>query len=416
MNTDTIQKKKTTEQGFQVPASGGMKILRITSFGYVGGGVENGILLLQPVLEDMGHTVKTLSSDHNSLVKHFSDYEFRALSSQPGILKLLYRAWYPHSFFALRKVLKEYQPDVVQVHSLFEVSASVLFLLRKYPTVLTVHGAEDYTKELLLWAFPLHFFKKKNDFSIKNLTFFGYAHYLYHRCISIPVFHVGFRNVDVFVSFSEYMQRILKKEGFESVCIPNGTDLFEPSPIHAKQKNILFVGRLEKIKGVQTILEALPNIIKKHPSVTYTIAGTGEYEKVLKQMVHQRGLSRAVTFVGHKSRNELYKEYKKSTIVVVPSIWPEPFGKVGIEAMSVGRPVIASDVGGISDWLEDGKSGFLVQPGDVQAFVEKIDTLLSDTKLLEKMSQEAVHQSEKFSIQKHADKIVNIYESVLKQK
>ncbi len=390
-----------------------MKILRITSLGYVGGGVENGIELLQPVLTDMGHEVRILTSDHNQAVRHFSHYEFKALAYQPMILKLFYRVFYPQAFFALRRALKDFEPDVVQIHSLFEVSPSVLFLLKRYPTVLTIHGAEDYTRGLLLWAFPLRFFKHPHDLTRKNLTFAGWLHYLYHVLVSIPVYRLGFRNVDRFVVFSTYMQLILRDEGIESVVVPNATELFEPIPIDTKGAKILYVGRLEKIKGVHDVLEALPAVLREHPQAHMTIAGRGEYEQELRDFVRTQGLDKYVTFAGHLTRDQLYEEYKKCTVLVVPSVWPEPFGKIGIEAYSVGRPVIASDVGGISEWLTDGETGYLVPAQDSKAFAQKLNTLLENEELLQTMSHKALERAQEFSIEEHARRIVAVYEQAL---
>ena len=393
-----------------------MKILRITSLGYVGGGVENGIELLQPVLERMGHEVRILSSNHNPAVKHFSHYEFRALSSQPMILKALYRIFYPHAFFALRRALKDFKPDVVQVHSLFEVSPSVLFLLKNYPTVLTIHGGEDFTAGLLLWVFPLRFFRNTESLTRNNLNLVGWLHYLYHHLLSIPVYRLAFRNVDRFVVFSTYMQKLLNREGIIATYVPNATELFSPAPINPESRVVLYVGRLEKIKGVQYAIEAMRDIIQPYPDAHLLIAGRGEYEQDLKQCVIDNNLSEHVTFVGHCTREQLYEHYKKACCVVVPSVWPEPFGKVGIEALSVGRPVIASNVGGISEWLLDGETGYLVPAEDAVSIRDALQKLFSDRTLLEQMSARAIEQAQQFSIENHANQMLGLYGEVLERK
>ena len=104
-----------------------------------------------------------------------------------------------------------------------------------------------------------------------------------------------------------------------------------------------------------------------------------------------------------------------STIIIVPSIYGEPFGLVGVEAFSVGRPVIASRVGGIPEWLDDGKTGFLVDPGNPEQISEKVIKLFSDKKLLEEMGKNAHKKAEQFSIDKHTKKIEKIYLDVIKK-
>lgn len=389
-----------------------MKILRVTSLGYVGGGLETGIELLQPVLTEMGHEVRILTSDHNSEVVHWSDYEFPALSSVPFPLRALYRAWYPAAYRKLREVIEEYRPDVVQFHSFFELSPSVLFAVRDVPAVVTVHGAEDFTKELLLWAFPPHFFRSGAPFTKRGLTFVGWLHYLYHRLVSMSLFRRGFRNVERVVVFSEYMQKMLARDRIASVCVPNATALFSPAPM-PENKVLLYVGRLEKIKGVQVLLDALPSVREEHPDATLVIAGAGPYEPALRAQVKLLGLDDVVHFVGQVGREQLYEAYKAAAALVVPSLWPEPFGKVGIEAMSVGRPVVASDVGGMSEWLEHGEVGYLVTPGSPKALGEALCRLLRDRERRVTMGAAARARAEKFSIEAHAEKIVGVYSEAI---
>lgn len=386
-----------------------MKILRVTSLGYVGGGLETGIELLQPVLEGMGHEVRILTSDHNPSVPHWSDYEFPALSSVPFPLRVLYRAWYPAAYRKLREVIEEYQPDVVQFHSFFELSPAVLFAVRDVPAVVTVHGAEDFTKELLLWAFPTRLFRSGKPFTRAGLTVRGWLHYLYHRYISMPLFRKGFQNVERVVVFSAYMQAMLARDHIESVCVPNATVLFAEAPL-PEGDTILFVGRLEKIKGVQVLLDALPAVRAEHPGARLVIAGSGPYEPVLREQAKLLQLDSLVTFAGQVGREKLEQLYRSASVVAVPSLWPEPFGKVGIEAMSVGRPVVASDVGGMSEWLRDGETGYLVKPGSPSELGEALCRVLRDRGRLDEMGQAARKRAEDFSIEAHAAKIIEVYE------
>lgn len=391
-----------------------MKILRITGFGYESGGVENGIILLQPILKKMGHTVKILTGNSQPGASHFSDFEFEALEHQPGILKLLYRSFYPQSFFALKKVLKEYKPDIVQIHSVSQISPSILFLLKNYPTVMTVHQSEDFSKEALIWSFPKKFFK--GDIYEKNsLTIKGWFHYMYHRYINGPIYRLGFKNVDAFVAFSQYMQLELEKDGIESFHIPNATRLFDYVPLDSDSKIVAYVGRLEKVKGVDYLIKSISEVKAMVPKIKLIVAGIGDHEAALKDLVTELHLEDNVNFIGQQNRDQLYELYKKSSVIIVPSIWPEPFGKVGIEAMSVGRPVIASNVGGISEWLTDGETGYLVPPADPNAIAKNIIKLLSDPQLLHTMSLKSRKRAEDFSIEAHAEKIIRLYEDVIEK-
>ena len=392
-----------------------MKILRVTSLGCGGGGAETGIVSLQPVLESMGHTVRTLASDCGTQnTPHFNTYSFAALSRQPFVLKPFYRAFYPASYRALSRVLDEYRPDIVQLHTLYEVSPSVLFALRRYPTVATIHGAEDYTKSLFLWALPARFFRAgvPTD-SVRDLTGVGWLHYLYNQLVMRPVYRVGLRAVDVFVVMSEFMRSLMLREGVRSVCIPNACALFDPVPVDPSGATILYAGRLEQIKGVHDLIMALPVIRVSRPDATLVVVGTGPYEGELRKLAASLGVAEYVRFTGFLERDALRTWYERATVVAMPSLWPEPFGKVGIEAMSVGRPVVATDVGGVREWLADGETGYLVRAHDPAHLAGRITELLTDTAVLVRMGANAAVRARDFSLDVYARRIVALYEHVI---
>ncbi len=108
------------------------------------------------------------------------------------------------------------------------------------------------------------------------------------------------------------------------------------------------------------------------------VAGDGSALDELKKLAKELGISERVSFCGWIDHQKLDTLYQQCSMVVIPSIWPEPFGIVGIEAMAYGKPTIAYDVGGISEWLKDGDSGFLVKPGDENELVEKINFILNN--------------------------------------
>ena len=148
---------------------------------------------------------------------------------------------------------------------------------------------------------------------------------------------------------------------------------------------ILFVGRLLHMKGLRVLLDALKSV--KSPA-TLLVDGEGPDRLSLEAYAKKIGVANRVRFLGWCASEEHWENYQKSSFVVVPSIWPEPFGLVGIEAMSYSRPVIGSNIGGIPDWLEDEVTGFLVPPGDSEKLAEKIEILLKDPLLAHQMGQQ----------------------------
>ena len=147
----------------------------------------------------------------------------------------------------------------------------------------------------------------------------------------------------------------------------------------------LFVGRLEKEKGVQVLLEAMCKVREEIPSVRLLIAGDGSYRRQLEKMTNRLNLRDHVSFLGWLEGAELQDTYRRAWVLVLPSIWAEGLGMVLVEAGLMGRPVIGSNLGGIRDIVQHGYNGLLVPPGDSKALAEALLTLLTDKDLAQRM-------------------------------
>ncbi len=190
------------------------------------------------------------------------------------------------------------------------------------------------------------------------------------------------RGIDAFIVASRFMRDELVMNGLSDAAIhvcPPVTHLpaADPPPLPA-EPSILFVGQLIRGKGVDLLLRAMALLDGPSP---VTIVGTGNAEDKLRALSAELGLEDRVDFAGWIGRDRIGEFYGASSVVVVPSRWPEPFGMVGIEAMSLGRPVIAFGVGGIPDWLEHEKTGLVVGEQDVEGLARALDRVLSDPSL-----------------------------------
>ncbi|HUC90003.1 MAG TPA: glycosyltransferase family 4 protein [Patescibacteria group bacterium] len=379
-----------------------MKILRIVSAGYEQGGAENGIVQTNNLLRANGHEIRTISSDNCPDLEHYSDYEFAGVPNK-GIKKVIYAAFNYSAYRLVQQILTEFKPDVVLLHTMSQPTAAVLFLLKQYPTILFVHGPELYTRSLLPWYISKQYYKRES-YRLDDLTAVGWLHYLYFRYICGGLYKIALVNVDRVVALSSYTKSFLQVEGFTPTYIPNGVRMIGRKPIQAKPV-LLYSGRLEKFKGVDDLLRAMPAIIEAVPATTLNIAGDGSSREELRQLTKDLRIEKHVHFLGHLNQEQLTKNYHTCSLLVMPSTWPETFGKVGVEAMSVGRPVIATRVGGVSDWLADGKNGYLVDPYQPEQISEKAITLLSDTSLLKQMSGQAYESAQAFSMRSFANNI-----------
>ena len=154
----------------------------------------------------------------------------------------------------------------------------------------------------------------------------------------------------------------------------------EPSGI----PTVLYVGQLIKGKGVDLLLRA---ITKVNAAVRVLIVGKGNAEHSLRVLSERLGLSNRVAFLGWVDNRKLPELYAQADVVAVPSRWPEPFGMVGLEAMWHSRAVVAFDVGGIRDWLQNGETGLLVPAADVEGLAQSLERLLVDRGLAHTMGR-----------------------------
>lgn len=169
--------------------------------------------------------------------------------------------------------------------------------------------------------------------------------------------------------------------------------------------------RLEPVKAVPTLIQAIAIVVRNHPSVRLEIAGDGSLHARLEEDVARLGISGNVSFLGwQKNMPSLFSSW---SIFVLSSL-DEGFGAAVLEAMASGLPVIASDVGGLSELVQDGETGFLVPPGASGEFASKICLLLNDRALRAKMGAAGRSRAqERFSTTAMVRETAELYKNLL---
>ena len=198
------------------------------------------------------------------------------------------------------------------------------------------------------------------------------------------------------------VQRGLRREKF--VFIPNGVDTEKFLETHSREelekivgeklenrKIILTTGRLARHKGVDWFLE---NVVPRlSDDILYLVAGDGEKRKVIEKIIKEKGVEHKTKMLGRVNDNNLKILYNTADLYIKPNIrvdgTMEGFGIVAIEAASCRLPVIASDLEGLKDAIEDGENGFLVESQDAEQFIQKINELLSDNKFRYEFGEKA---------------------------
>lgn len=162
---------------------------------------------------------------------------------------------------------------------------------------------------------------------------------------------------------------------------------------------LLYVGRVVPEKGIAYLLQAMRQITS---AARLVVNGDGPGRSAALALAQRLGIKDRVDFFGWTSREALLACYEEADLVVVPSVWPEPFGLVGIEAMAYGKPVVAFRSGAIPEWLTDGESGYSVEPGDVVVLAQRIEALLAQPALRVRMGRAArARVARDFSRERH---------------
>ena len=191
------------------------------------------------------------------------------------------------------------------------------------------------------------------------------------------------RRFERMIVATDFMRRELLRNGFDArrIEIHAPVPRAEENAVTASFSNrnvVIYSGQVIRGKGVDVLLESLARVRTPFECLIF---GDGNHRAYCEELSRKLGLAERVTFKGYVPPAELQKFYEDASLAVVSSVWPEPFGAVGLEAMRHGLPVVAFAAGGISEWLFDGQNGFLVPWMDRGKFAERIEQLLNNKAL-----------------------------------
>jgi glycosyltransferase involved in cell wall biosynthesis len=225
------------------------------------------------------------------------------------------------------------------------------------------------------------------------------------------------KKMDFFIAISNFMKNLLRNEGISKeriAVVPNPVELKEFFNLQSKKHKIpkiLFLGAYETFKGPQILLEALKDL--KDEKFKCDFYGSGSLKERLERMVKNFKVEDKVKINNPVEYSEIPGLYEQHDLIVFPSLWPEPFGRIAIEAMAAGKPIIASKIGGIVDIIENGKNGFLTKPGDYKELRKNLEKLIKNKKLRKKIGKEGRKSvREKYAVNIISKKMNNIYKKI----
>lgn len=194
----------------------------------------------------------------------------------------------------------------------------------------------------------------------------------------------------------------------ESVVIGNPylDRLFRVLPAVTKERDIVFLGRLVSDKGAHVLVKALHVLRSRGLAPTTTIIGSGPELDSLKRQVADLGLDQQVEFAGRKSGEDLVHQLNRHRIMVVPSVWNEPFGLVALEGMACGCLVVGSEGGGLKDAI--GPCGLTFKNGDADGLAQQLEQLLRQPTLVAQLLTKAPDHLKERTLAQVADKYLAV--------
>jgi glycosyltransferase involved in cell wall biosynthesis len=365
-----------------------MNVLIVHDYGTLSGGAENVSVMLRDGLRRRGHDARLFASTAQPLpLPNVADYTcFGTMSSARKLLQVAN----PSAVRRLRRVLREFAPDVVHVR-MFNTQLSPLILqpLTRYRTLLHV-GSYELICPLLTKTLPdgsaCHNKAGMACYRAGCVPLLGVARTL----VQARLRHQWQDGITLKVPNSDWVRRRLLAEGIDAgEAVLNGVPVRAARPPLADPPTVAFAGRLVPKKGVDVLLDAMARVVAEMPRARLLLAGDGPERRTIEETVAASGLASNVIALGHRPRAELERLLAGAWVQAVPSRWEEPFGNAAAEAMMRGTAVVASDTGGLRELVQDGVTGFLVPRGDANALAQALLRVLGDAALAERLGAHA---------------------------
>jgi glycosyltransferase involved in cell wall biosynthesis len=341
-------------------------------------GTEIATYFMAEQLARRGHTVHVITSSSGDLAGEMVEKGFhihRIPLNKTRILGILL-FWY-----AIIATVRKIGPDLVHAQSLASgIPALLSKKLLKIPYVVWGQGSDVYFPKGFLIITP-------------------------EKII---------RNADAAIALTGDMKRAMQDICQRDIAVvPNGisiVDQLDTNDATAHGKHILYVGRLEPVKGVRYLISAMKRVHDTIPDARLIIIGEGTERAMLEALSARLGLQTCVQFGGEVPHEKVLSFMQQADVFVLPSL-SEGFPMVIVEALACGLPVVASRVGGVPEIITNETNGYLVEAKDEGALADRIQVLLQDDLLRKKISDANKELVKKYSWENVIIKLEKIYES-----
>lgn len=398
-----------------------MRILFVNTFYYpdIIGGAEISIKKLAEGLVGKGNEVYVLTTSENevrevingvNIIRININNIYQPINSKNvnSINKLLYRTVDCYNLFNYNKLLnliRKISPDIINVNNIYGISP-IVYKIANELKIKTVATIRDY----YLICPKVHMLKNGESCNSSNLLCNSYR--LLNKSL--------LKNIDYVTAPSSYVIDRFKKEGFfinhNCKVIYNAIDInredikkIYKQKINKNRKCIkfLFLGSLEEHKGIKILLKAFNNIKKNN--IRLMIAGNGDLKAIVEEY---EKIDSRIEYLGFLNESEKEKILKESDILIAPSLWEEPFGRIVIEAYKYGNPVITSNKGGLNEIVDNYVTGLKVDEVSIESLKKSIEFFTENK--LDSYIEAVFFKINEFTIERQVEEFNNLYKQLLK--
>lgn len=359
-----------------------------------------------------GIQVEEKNSQRRYLFRPWNLYWVGDKDSRPLPLRMLWQTfdiWNPHAYRVVRRILRYEKPDVVHIHKLRGLSPSIFRAAQDAGCTCIVHTLHDH--ELISPEGTLY--GKIGDWVQDEIPLIRFYQALRRRATQ-SVHHVSAPSQYLLAAttsrgfFDNVSQSVIpNSHGFSNVVLADlRRQAKTKAPLHSSPLRLLYLGRLDNKKGILFFCQAFLEAYKLSTNIHLDIVGTGAAESEVRQIVLGHP---AVTMHGALYSKEKTVLISECNALVVPSIGVENAPLSVVEAYAYGKPVIVSDIGGISEMVIPDQTGFLIPPNNIQAWVESIVSLSNKPNILGSMSERCFDQATQYTPESVLDAYRRIY-------
>ena len=380
-------------------------------------------------MQKLGHQIYIITTVQSKDVVSSVDYNglkiFKIYANYHGRWRSYLSLYNPQTINQVEKIVKQINPDIIHCHNIhYYLSYHCLKVVRKYcnKVFLTAHDAmlfhygklvefidKDNLEIPLKFNYKISFLKqikrfKKRYNPFRNIIIKKYLKYV-NKIFAVSytlkdaLNQNGIKNVDVIyngININDWQEDINKVKKFKK-------------KYNLKNKNIIFFGgRLNHWKGGSEIIQAMEKVILKIPETILLIAGKkNEYTFEMLKLAKKKNISVIIT--GWLEKEEIKFAYYSSDLVVTPSICLDTFNLVNLEAMACKKPVITTCFGGAIEVVINNKTGYVINPLNINMMSEKMIYLLENKEKAKKLGEEGYNRAKEFSLLKQAEKYLKYF-------